>query len=125
MIIHGGIQVKVSGGEETIVDCKQKIDSAHYGDEPVEIKSDDVLRACAVGLGSMGIVYSITYRCVPVYNLKEVRKVVHVPWSPHEEFEVPEMFADMYTNCEEGEYFSFFVNPYPMHKPSCCCCGGG
>ena len=108
--------MKVRGGEETIKDCKEKVENAKYGDPPVEIKSDNVLKACAVGLGSMGIVYSITYRCVPMYNLEEIRTVVHVPWTSADEFEVPATFAEMYENREEGEYFSFFVNPYPMGR---------
>lgn len=116
LIISGGIQVKVRGGVETIEDCKEKVSNAKYGDPPVEINSDDVLKACAVGLGSMGIVYSITYRCVPMYNLEEIRTVVHVPWSSPDDFVVPPNFAEMYTNREEGEYFSFFVNPYAMGR---------
>ena len=116
LIISGGIQVKVQGGPDTIEQCIEKVDNAKYGDDPVEIKSDDVLKACAVGLGSMGIVYSITYRCVPMYNLEEIRKVEHVTWLSPEEFEVPATFAQMYNNREDGEYFSFFVNPYPLKR---------
>ena len=117
MIISGGVQVKVQGGEETFEDCIQKLDNTKYGDDPVEINSDDVLKACAVGLGSTGVVYSITYRCVPMYNLEEIRKVERVTWlSPSKEFEVPPKFAQMYNNPEDGKYFSFFVNPYPLKR---------
>lgn len=116
LIISGGVQVKVQGGQETIEECIEKVENANYGDDPVKIKSDDVLKACAVGLGSMGIVYSITYRCVPMYNLEEIRKVEHVTWVSAEEFEVPATFAQMYKNREDGEYFSFFVNPYPLER---------
>ena len=42
--------MKVRGGNETIQDCKEKVDNAKYGDDPIEINSDDVLKACAVGL---------------------------------------------------------------------------
>ena len=106
--------MKVRGGDETIQDCQEKVDNAKYGDDPIEINSDDVLKACAVGLGSMGIIYSITYRCVPVYNLEEIRTWYEQTWTSCEEFEVPQDFVNMYTNQEEGEYFSFFVNPYPI-----------
>ena len=106
--------MKLRGGDETIADCKEKVDNAKYGDDPIEINSDDVLKACAVGLGCMGIIYSITYRCVPMYNLEEFRKVVQVQWTSPEEFEVPRTFQEMFTNQEDGEYFSFFVNPYPL-----------
>ena len=61
--------MKVKGGDETFEDCRGKLDDAEYGGTPVEINSNDVLHACSVGLGCMGIVYSITYRCVPMYNL--------------------------------------------------------
>ena len=106
--------MKVRGGGETIDDCKRKITNAKYGDDPVQINSDDVLKACAVGLGSMGIVYSITYRCVPMYNLAEKRVMAHAPWTSTEDFKIPDEFEDIYTNPRLGEYFSFFVNPYPM-----------
>ena len=49
--------MKVRGGNETIQASKEKVDNAKYGDDPIEINSDDVLKACAVGLGSMGIIY--------------------------------------------------------------------
>ena len=106
--------MKVRGGNETIQDCQEKVDNAKYGDDPIQINSDDVLKACVVGLGSLGIIYSITYRCVPVYNLEEIRTVVYLPWTSIEDFEVPQSFAEMYRKEEGGEYFSFFVNPYPI-----------
>ena len=49
LIVRGGIQVKVRGGPETIADCEAKIDKAKYGEDPVEINSDEVLKACQVG----------------------------------------------------------------------------
>ncbi|XP_068737480.1 L-gulonolactone oxidase-like isoform X2 [Montipora capricornis] len=122
LVVSGGIQVKVSGGLQSIDDCKEKIDNAQYGDDPVEIKSDDVLKACAVGLGCMGIVYYITYRCVPMYNIEEIRKKYSVRWTQPDGIKVPTDFEQMYGD-RDGEFFSFFVNPYPMKKSSCC--GGG
>ena len=77
--------MKVRGGNETIQACKEKVDNAKYGDDPIEINSDDVLKACAVGLGSMGIIYSITYRCVPVYNLEEIRTLYQQTWTSIED----------------------------------------
>ena len=129
LIIRGGIQVKVRGGPETIADCQEKIDRAKYGDDPVEIHSNEVLKACQVGLGCMGVIYSITYRCVPMYNLEEIRKTEQVSWPETTTTEddndgdnasmgkklqlgeVLEKFAEMYKT-EDAEYFSFFVNPY-------------
>ena len=134
LIIRGGIQVKVRGGPETIADCQEKINRAKYGDDPVEIHSDEVLKACQVGLGCMGVIYSITYSCVPMYNLEEIRKTEQVSWpevttTEDDEGdndsdddlrerklqlrEVLDKFAEMYKT-EDAEYFSFFVNPYPL-----------
>ena len=133
LIIRGGIQVKVRGGPETIADCEAKIDGAKYGDDPVEIKSSEVLKACQVGLGCMGVIYSITYSCVPMYELEEIRRTEQVSWpevtTEDEEGnndgddalmgkklqlgEVLEKFAKMYKT-KDAEYFSFFVNPYPQ-----------
>ena len=134
LIIRGGIQVKVRSGPETIAECQEKIDRAKYGDDPVEIHSNEVLKACQVGLGCMGVIYSITYKCVPMYNLEEIRKTEQVSWpetttTEDDESdndgddalmgkklqlgEVLEKFAEMYKT-KDAEYFSFFVNPYPL-----------
>nr|XP_058941066.1 L-gulonolactone oxidase-like [Pocillopora verrucosa] len=133
LIVRGGIQVKVRGGPETIADCEAKIDGAKYGDDPVEIKSSEVLKACQVGLGCMGVIYSITYSCVPMYKLEEIRKTEQVSWpevrTEDDEGnndgddaligkklqlgEVLKKFAKMYKT-KDAEYFSFFVNPYPQ-----------
>ena len=82
----------------------------------------------------MGVIYSITYSCVPMYNLEEIRKMEQVSWpeatmTEDEEGnddcddalvgkklqlgEVLEKFAEMYKT-KDAEYFSFFVNPYPL-----------
>lgn len=101
------------------------------GEDPIEINSTDVLRACQVGLGSMGVIYSITYSCVPMYYLEETRKTVQVSWpirrtedndnddeddalmATNDIGVVLENFAKMYKE-KDAEYFSFFVNPYPV-----------
>ena len=134
LIVRGGIQVKVRGGPETIADCEAKIDKAKYGEDPVEINSNEVLRACQVGLGCMRVIYSITYSCVLMYNLEEIRKTEQVSWPEATTTEddegdndldnalvgkklllgeVLEKFAEMYKT-KDAEYFSFFINPYPL-----------
>ena len=119
--------MKVRSGPETIADCEAKISRATYGGVPIEIKSTEVLKACQVGIGSMGVIYSITYSCVPMYYLKETRQMVQVSWpkEPTEDNDddalmemndirvVLENFAEMYKK-KDAEYFSFFVNPYPV-----------
>ena len=108
--------MRLSHGEETFDQCQEKIKHAQFGGAPVELKSTDVFRAVAVSLGSMGIIYSITYRCISVYKIEEERTEVKIPWPGKEKFRVKQKFEPMFTNRAEGEFFSFFVNPYPAHK---------
>lgn len=116
LIISNGIQVKLTRGDETFDRCQEKINRAQYGGSPVELKSTDVFRAVAVGLGSLGIIYSITYRCIPVYNIEEERTVVQIPWPGRKAFHVQHKFEAILRNRTEGEFFSVFVNPYPEPK---------
>lgn len=147
LIISNGIQIKLTHGDETFAQCQKKIKDARFGGIPVELKSTEVFRAVAVGLGSLGIVYSITYRCIPVYNIEEERTVVDLPWPGKQAFRVQRRFKPMFTDPSKGEFFSFFVNPYPQprrclyavylkgkkttRKSTCCaccswwCCKGG
>lgn len=147
LIISSGIQVRLSHGDETFDQCQENLKHAHFGGGAVELKSTEVFRAVAVGLGSMGIIYSITYRCIPVYNIEEERTVVRIGWPGKESFKVKHRFEAMFTDISEGEFFSFFVNPYPepnrylyaaylkgkktTRKSTCCaccswwCCKGG
>jgi len=147
LIISNGVQVRLSRGDETFDQCQEKIKHAKFGGSPVELQSSEVFRAVAVGLGSLGIIYSITYRCIPVYNIEEERTIVRVPWPGKEAFHVQHRFEPMFTDPTQGEFFSFFVNPYPEPKrylyvaylkgkkttlnPTCCaccswwCCKGG
>ena len=116
LIISNGIQVQLTRGDETFDQCQEKIKRAQYGGSPVELKSTDVFRAVAVGLGSLGIIYSITYRCIPVYNIEEERTVVQIPWPGRKAFHVQHKFEAILRNLTEGEFFSVFVNPYPEPK---------
>lgn len=147
LIISSGIQVRLSHGDETFDQCQEKLKHAQFGGGAVELKSTEVFRAVAVGLGSMGIIYSITYRCIPVYNIEEERTIVRIVWPGKESFQVKHRFEAMFTDISEGEFFSFFVNPYPeprrylyaaylkgkktTRKSTCCaccswwCCKGG
>ena len=116
LIISSGVQVKLSRGEETFDQCQEKIKRAQFRGNPVDIKSTEVFRAVAVGLGALGIIYSITYRCVPVYNIEEERTVVQLPWPGKKTFRVQQRFEAIFTDREKGEFFSFFVNPYPQPR---------
>ena len=116
LIISNGIQVRLSLGDETFDQCQEKIKLAQFGGGALELESTEVFRAVAVGLGSMGVIYSITYRCVPVYNIEEERTIVRIPWLGKDSFQVKHKFEPMFTVSAEGEFFSFFVNPYPEPK---------
>ena len=113
LIISSGIQVRLSHGEETFDQCQEKLKPAQFGGGTIEFKGTEVFRAVAVGLCSMGIICSITYRCIPVYNIEEERTVVRIGWPGKESFQVKQIFEAMFTDISEGEFFSFFVNPYP------------
>ena len=99
--------------DETFDQCQAKIRGAPYGDSPVELKSNAVFRAVAVGLGSLGVIYSITYRCIPVYNIEEERTVESILWPGQEKFRVRDQFETILRERQQGEFFSVLVNPYP------------
>ena len=99
--------------DETFDQCQAKIRGAQYGKSPVELKSNAVFRAVAVGLGSLGVIYSITYRCIPVYNIEEERTVESIPWQGQDWFRVRDQFEAILKKHPEGEFFSVLVNPYP------------
>lgn len=104
-------------GKETFVQCQEKIADAEYGGETVEVKSTEVFRAVAVGLGSLGIIYSLTYRYVPVYNIEEERNLERIPWPSigKSGFRVKGEYKAVFEDKnKEGEFFSLFVNPYPQ-----------
>lgn len=138
LVISSGIQVKLRRGNETFVQCQEKIADAEYGGETVEVKSNEVFRAVAVGLGSLGIIYSLTYCCVPVYNIEEERDEQHIPRSRTGAFRVKDNYMKIFKDNSEGEFFSLFVNPFPQtqgdlygvslkgrktdRKPTCCAC---
>lgn len=117
MVISGGIHVKIHRTEDGEMDecfdsVKQRVRAAKYGDPAIVIRSRDVFRAVAVGFGSLGVIYSVTLRCEPVYNIVEVRKTVDIDWPQNgEEFKIPDELKEL--SAGRGKYFSFFVNPCP------------
>ena len=110
--------MKLGRGDETFVECQEKIKNAPYGGTPVEVNSTEVFRAVAVGLGSLGIIYSLTYRCVSVYNIEEERILERIPWPTigKSRFRVKGKYEKIFKNKAEGEFFSLFVNPYPQPR---------
>ncbi|XP_022079376.1 uncharacterized protein LOC110973130 [Acanthaster planci] len=85
MIICGGIEVRIRIPREGETDedfetVRQRVEAAKYGDPVLDIHSTDVFRAAAVGFGSLGVIYSVTLTCVPVYNIRETRHYVEMEW---------------------------------------------
>ena len=85
MIICGGVQVRVRiprDGEtdEDFEMVRRRIEAAKYTDPVLDIHSTDVFRAAAVGFGSLGVIYSVTLTCVPVYNIRETRHYIEMDW---------------------------------------------
>ncbi|XP_032219083.1 L-gulono-1,4-lactone dehydrogenase [Nematostella vectensis] len=135
LITSSGIQVKLSLGSESLLDCKQKLIHGQQDGNPVDMTSTHMLRAAIVGLGAMGIIYTLTYRCIPVYNLREERSVLRVPCRDKSTFSVTNQLARDFTS---HEFFSILLNPYPQPQgflyasvlksrptpfnPTCCQC---
>ena len=119
MVISKGVQVKIRqpiDGEhdESFDSVKCKIEAAKYGDPPLKICSTDIFRAAIVGLGCMGIIYSVTFECIAVYNLKETRRHIEVKWSSKKQsrkFKIPSELKELAS--EPGKYLTLLVNPYP------------
>ncbi|XP_038061939.1 uncharacterized protein LOC119732483 [Patiria miniata] len=85
MIICGGIEVRVRIPREGEIDedfetVRRRVEAAKYGDPVLDIHSTDVFRAAAVGFGSLGVIYSVTLTCVPVYNIRETRHYIEMDW---------------------------------------------
>lgn len=82
----------------------------------MEIYSDVVLKSVSVSLGAMGIIYSVTFSCVPTFHLKEARIELDMPVQKDLPFEVPENFDNLYRGPKDT-YFSFFINQTPRTDP--------
>ncbi|XP_002735569.1 L-gulono-1,4-lactone dehydrogenase-like [Saccoglossus kowalevskii] len=125
IIIAGGIQLKVRKPEEGETDeefsvVEDRVNGASYGDPVIELVSSDVFNAVAVGIGSLGVIYSVTFECTTMFNIEETRQIFTIdcprPGEYVEEFRIPKEIKEMYTH--NGKYFSFFVNPFPRKR--CC-----
>ncbi|RDD46996.1 L-gulono-1,4-lactone dehydrogenase [Trichoplax sp. H2] len=115
LIIGGGIQVIIRGGNESIHQCQQRLSQVMFG-EILEINSDEVLKSVSVSLGAMGIIYSVTFACIPTFRLKEARIELDMPVQPDQPFRVPENFENLYRGPKDT-YFSFFINQTPRTDP--------
>ncbi|CAH1246991.1 Hypp7802 [Branchiostoma lanceolatum] len=121
MIIEGGIQVKIRRSnianqeiDTPFDDIRDKVRTANVRSEPIVILSTEVFRAVAVGLGSLGVIYSLTIRCEPSFNIEEFRTPIEISW-PGERlsgcFAFPSGFVDMYT--VDHEFSTFVLHPIP------------
>ncbi|XP_041485514.1 L-gulono-1,4-lactone dehydrogenase-like [Lytechinus variegatus] len=117
MVVARGIQIKVrlpknGEAEEDFESVRRRVEAAKFGDPPLEIQSTEVFRAVAVGFGSLGVIYSVTLECIPVFNIAETRHYIDIEWPEKtEEFRIPEELRVLSEG--HGKFFSFFVNPFP------------
>ncbi|XP_077999463.1 L-gulono-1,4-lactone dehydrogenase-like [Glandiceps talaboti] len=122
LIIAGGIQVKVrkprpGEPDEPFDSVAQRVNNATYGDEPIIIVSTDIYRAVAVGLGSLGVIYSVTFDCRKLFNIREVRIPIKIDLpEQNEDFVLPDKVKNLYH--EHGKFFSVFINMFPRNH--CC-----
>ncbi len=124
MIIARGVQVKIrlprkeGDADEDFESVKCRIESANYGDPPIEICSTDIFRAAAVGLGSLGIIYSVTFECIPVYNVKEMRRRIEIKWPNKKEeckkFKIPSQLKEL--SKDPHKYLTIVINPFPVES---------
>ncbi len=95
-----------TGGEVYRVEPKDGItDPDKYNDEDIPlIQDDDWFYASLVSMGSMGIVYSVIMEVVPLYWLKESRKLMK--WSY-----LKPLLEDGRV-IQENEHLEVYINPY-------------
>jgi len=65
-------------------------------------KEPDVFKAAQVGLGAIGVLSTLTLRCVPAYNIRSVQE-------PHKVDELLERFDEL---CKVNDHFEFFWWPH-------------
>ncbi|XP_072033658.1 L-gulono-1,4-lactone dehydrogenase-like [Amphiura filiformis] len=121
MVIAKGIQVKIrlprkeGDVDEDFESVKCKIEAAKYGDPTIEICSTDIFRAAAVGLGSLGIIYSVTFECIAAYNVKETRRNIEIKWPSKKQskrFKIPSELTDL----SSDDHLTISINPFPMES---------
>ncbi|XP_071483418.1 uncharacterized protein [Diadema antillarum] len=117
MVVARGIQIRVRSPragekEEDFESVRRRIEAARFGDAPLQIISTEVFRAVAVGFGSLGVIYSVTLECIPVFNIAETRHYIDIQWPEKaENFRIPDELRVLSEG--HGKFFSFFVNPFP------------
>ncbi|MDQ6722534.1 MAG: FAD-binding protein [Candidatus Dormibacteraeota bacterium] len=65
-------------------------------------KEPDVFRAAQVSLGALGVLSTVTLKCVPAYNIRSVQE-------PHHVDELLERFDEL---CANSDHFEFFWWPH-------------
>jgi L-gulonolactone oxidase len=90
----GGIATQVTGmriiaGDGSIVECSPEV-------EP------EVFHAARVGLGALGVISTVTLRCVPAFNLRAVEAPTRVD----------ELLASLDEHVASNDHFEFFWVPH-------------
>jgi L-gulonolactone oxidase len=90
----GGIATQVAGmriiaGDGSIIDCSPD-------------REAEVFHAARVGLGALGVISTVTLRCVPAFNLRAVESPTRVD----------ELLASLDAHVESNDHFEFFWVPH-------------
>jgi L-gulono-1,4-lactone dehydrogenase len=90
----GGIATQVAGmriiaGDGSIVDCSAE-------------REPEVFHAARVGLGALGVISTVTLRCVPAFNLRAVEAPARVD----------ELLASLDEHVANNDHFEFFWVPH-------------
>ena len=96
--------------------CRDKLSQANFGDT-VEMHSDQVLKSVSVSLGAMGIIYSITFKCVDKIQIAETRQGICFPTQDGQPFKFPCNFEDLYKK-PDIEFFSVFIKQTRRMDPN-------
>ena len=72
------------------------------GGEVMTVDEGDMLRAARVAIGSLGVISTVTLRCVPAYTLRRI----------DEPLPLEETLATMEERIQANEHWEFFTFPY-------------
>jgi FAD-linked oxidoreductase len=106
--ISGAISTATHGTGERLRNISSQVVGASLVTADGEVhycshhKDAHVLKAAQVGLGALGVISTVTLRCVPAYNVHSVQQPTRVD-------ELLEHFDDL---CKDYDHFEFFWFPH-------------
>jgi L-gulono-1,4-lactone dehydrogenase len=106
--ISGAISTATHGTGETFRNISSQVVAASLvlaSGEVLQCSADmepEVFKAAQVSLGALGVLSTLTLRCVPAYNIRSVQE-------PHRVDELLDRFDEL---CAAGDHFEFFWWPH-------------